>query len=185
MELPTPALATDLLLDQSRSLAQKLDEHRAALLALEASIEAQMAAMRTRESAEVRETTLSANDRLHVLTRLYEEQEALLADITASLGWEDDRPSIVKLAIHLEQVRGGEKIARTLLETRTAITELAAATREKSEELAYTLQYALHLGKELIQAVQAVHQPVPTSLYTPRGKTTIGGKTRPIVNRMG
>ncbi|MDZ4700595.1 MAG: flagellar export chaperone FlgN [Rhodothermales bacterium] len=185
MELPTPALATDTLLDQSRRLAGKLDEHRAALRALEASIEAQMAAMRTRESAEVRETTLSANDRLHALTRLYEEQEALMAGIAASLGWEDDRPSIVKLAAHLEQVRGGEETARALLETRTAITELAAVTREKSEELAYTLQYALHLGKELIQAVQAVHQPVPISLYTPRGKTTIGGKTRPIVNRMG
>ncbi len=185
MELPTPALATDTLLDQSRRLAEKLGEHREALRALEASIEAQMAAMRTRESAEVRETTLSANDRLHALTGLYEEQEALMAGIAASLGWEDDRPSIVKLAAHLEQVRGGEETARALLEARTAITDLAAVTREKSEELAYTLQYALHLGKELIQAVQAVHQPVPISLYTPRGKTTISGKTRPIVNRMG
>lgn len=184
METPHPPEAPSLP-EQARWLAEKLDEERSALQALEASIESQMVALRARESAEVRESTISANERLHVLTRLHEEQEAMLAGIAAAIGWEGQPATIRAVADHLEREIGDHETAQRLRASRTSLMELAAETKEKSEELAYTLQYALHLGKELIQTVQSVHQPEPVSLYTPRGKTTIGGKSRPIVNRMG
>ncbi len=172
-------------LEQARQLAATLDAKKHALTALSSSISAQMEALRTHESHDVRETTMSANEHLHVVTRLHEEQAALMAGLAATLSIDDERPSLSRMARHLEALEGGQETAQSLARDAEAIRQLATDTRSKSEELAYSLQYALHLGKELIQAVQAVNQPDAVSLYTPHGKTSIGASPRPFVNRMG
>jgi hypothetical protein len=185
MEPTNAGTADDAVLLQAQRIARLLADQKVALVALDASIQAQMAALKTRESAEIRDTTVSANEKLHGLGQLHEEQQALLAATAEVLGWTAEDLSISRLAETVESRQGGSTMARSLRQTHAELKALAAKTRERSEALAYTLHYAIHLGKELIQAIQSVHQPAPLDLYTPQGKTTIGSRTRPIVNRVG
>jgi hypothetical protein len=58
-------------------------------------------------------------------------------------------------------------------------------TREKSRQLAYSLQYALHLGHAIIEAVQGAGSPPPIQVYTAAGETRLPANRRVMINQVG
>jgi len=57
-------------------------------------------------------------------------------------------------------------------------------TRQRCESLEFSLKYAIQIGQELLELLQALDQPA-SRVYTPTGQTRQASPQRSVVNRLG
>ncbi len=59
------------------------------------------------------------------------------------------------------------------------------AGRQLCEQLDFALQYAVSLGREMLQAMQDLDRPPPPCVYTAKGYTSRAATPHSFVNKVG
>ena len=168
----------------AEELAAGLEQELDALEALRAAIERQISALYRQERETIEATTSQTSQHVHTLEHLRKERDARLAALEAFAGDEAIRSLRDALPILETRIDDAPLIER-LRTLGAAIPSAAESTRQACRQLAFSLQYALHLGHSIIEAVQGAGTPPPIQIYTAEGETRIPSNRRIMVNQVG
>ena len=100
----------------------------------------------------------------------------------------DASPWLFRLSLFIEKLEENpcdEDSLNTIKELSQRIPLEAQKIRENSKELAYSLQYALHLGHQMIEAIQGAVSYPPILIYTAEGSKKLSASKRMMVNKIG
>lgn len=165
------------------TLVATLDQERAALTALSQALADQLAALRERANERLADGADHASEATAELARLRlvrERQTRLTARV---LGVE--MPEGGALTPLVDALRERDPVgAERLRDARAAVRAEAQTADARSRELAYALDVAVRVGREILQAWQHVEAPTPTAAYTAAGRTADAPR-RPLVNQLG
>lgn len=171
--------------DAARDLIDGLYQEHKSIEALKKHVEAQLKALHNQERETVEETTQRASQEVNRLQKLRTSRDQALQEITPILGLENPAPSLSEVIAALQSELGDHELTEALRNLNNSIPEDALATRERCKELAYSLQYALHLGHELIGSIQGATVPPPVQVYTADGNKKLPTSRRMMVNKVG
>ena len=178
---PTPSQGPLALVDP---LLGTLQEELDALETLGAAFDAQLAAVRERhlEALEAAtERAQTATDVLDRLGRTRERQTRLLARVLrVPAGDPSLTPVIEALAAH----PGGAAVGSRLAEARARLRSRAEAAEQVRDELAFALEYALGLGRDLVEQLRGLGRPAGND-YTAGGGTARTATQRSLLNHLG
>lgn len=163
------------------TLLATLEQESSVLDSLADALGVQLAALRERRHEALQDGAERASAALAELDRLRqvrERQTRLLARVLGVLEDEHLDPLIDALA-----TRDAERAGR-LRRLRDDMRARARAADAQSDELAFALNVAVRLGRELLHAWQHVDAPAPSRLYTAAGHTA-APSPRPFVNHLG
>lgn len=139
----------------------------------------QLEALQTNQQEPLMDATDDASRAVSEMHRLRQVRERQIRLLARLLGLEE--PSAARLADALADRHPG--LADRL---QTALNSLRASvhtTRERSDELAFALHVATHIGREMLLAWQ--HMDAPTQGYTAGGTESNAALPRPLVNQFG
>ena len=165
-------------------LIETLRQEEAELTRLAAHFEHQLDAIRGQRQQEHEQAMDAASETIGTLgsLRARRERQARLLCRVLRLG--SDAATLQQLAAAIDSHPDTEPWGADLLEARAAVREQAKTTRRICEQLDFALQYAVGLGREMLQAMQDLHTP-PTSVYTATGHTSRAAAPRSLVNKVG
>lgn len=168
------------------TLLETLEEEHASLARMQDQFDRQLASIRERDQEGIEETAVRTSDEVNILARLKTTRDRQIRLIGRVLRLEGDVLSVKEITDALENAPATTEIGRRLSDLRMQIREQARLTQERCRDLEFALQYAVHLGRELLQAVQGIDTPGGGRHYTSRGSTveSTGGQ-RSLLNRMG
>jgi hypothetical protein len=164
------------------TLLATLEQESAVLGTLGDALGVQLAALRGREHDALQtgaERTSEAVAELDRLRLVRERQTRLLGRV---LGLETDDAALLPLADALAP-HDAEQASR-LRTLRDDVRARAETADAQSQELAFALNVAVRLGRQMLQAWQHVEAPLPSQHYTAAGRTT-PTPPRPFVNHLG
>ncbi|MEM1042291.1 MAG: flagellar export chaperone FlgN [Bacteroidota bacterium] len=161
------------------SLLKTLDQEGEAVERLAEALGEQLAALQTNHQETLMDATDEASravSEMHRLRQVRERQTRLLArllHVKASSSGE----LAEALATH------SQPLADRLRTAHEALRARVHATREQSDELAFALHVAAHIGREMLLAWQ--HAEAPSRVYTAGGTGSDVTPPRPFVNHLG
>lgn len=174
--MPSPA-------DLARPLVETLLAEEAALARMDALVTQQLDAVRARRperlDALAIETSNAAAE-MHRLRIQRERQSRLFARVLKLEG--DDVP-LEAIADALAGLDAG--IAATVRDARKRVRTLAARARRNTDTLAFALQYAASLSRDVIRVIQGAGDPALLRTYTRGGQRTAGTAQTSYLNQMG
>ena len=170
--------------DLTQALVNDLQKEEISIEILEKHLDGQLAALRSQERSSLEELTLQTSNEvnnLHILQNSKLEHIRLLSE---QLTPDATNASLDTIIAAMEQ-SFDDALVVSLKQLHARIPERAVAVREKSKELAYSLQYALHLGHQMIEAIQGATSSPPMLIYTAAGSKKISASKRMMVNKVG
>lgn len=167
------------------TLVTTLEAERESLTRLCGCFEAQLEALRTRAQDRMQEVTIEANEEVANLSRLRQTRERQTRLLGRMLQLDADNATLTELADTLVRLADGDDIGHHLLDVRTRVRAKAQETHERCQELEFALQYAVQLGREMMQAMQGLDTAPPTRVYTATGSAARTTSTRSLLNHVG
>lgn len=181
---PTPRAGGPLPL--AESLLKTLQEEQETLARLESLFAAHRDALRENRQDLLEEATNRTNDLVSALARLRQARDRQMRLLGRVLHVEGEAPSLVQIADAIRPHEGGEEAARQLLDQRRAIHAHAARAQQQCGELEFALNYAIDLGREMLQAIQGVDAATaPARVYTPKGASAQPSTQHSFLNTLG
>jgi hypothetical protein len=180
-----PIEAIHPLHDAARALIEGLNREHQSIEALRGQVELQLEALHRHERETIEESTQSASQEVNTLQKLRTERDQIVRQVHLILGTDAPDVSLAKLIETLELELGDGNLVEELKALHTTLPTEAAATRERCRELAFSLQYALHFGHDLIEAIQRASAPPPVQVYTAEGSQKLPSSRRMMVNKIG
>lgn len=179
MSTPTPTGPLAIAQTLQQTLAAETD----ALQMLHDVLVRHLDAVRTRQTAQMEEASDATHEAMASLqgARLARERQMRL--LARVLALDEDAP-LPALAEALQAQPEGAATARTLLDCRTCLRALADATRQRSDELEFTLDYALRLSREMLLAAQGLQAPPPAGMYDATGHS-MSSAAASMLNKLG
>jgi len=163
------------------TLRQEADEMKR----LKTHFERQLEAVRTQRLDEHEQALHEAGETVGTLGRLHIQRTRKMRLLGRVLKVEGEDVTLQQLlaALGAHPELGASEAA--LQEARAAAQAQASQAREACEHLDFALQYAVGLGREMLQAIQALDRPPPASVYTARGDTSRAAAPSSLVNKVG
>lgn len=169
----------------AQQLAEGLQHERAALGLIKSHLDRQLQALRQQDREVVEDTTLNTSQKVNSLQQLRNERDEIVKSMARILNLKEEKtrlqPLIIALATELKDKELKAKLATLAAE----LPEEAASIKDSCKELAYSLQYALHLGQSLIEAIHGATSPTPVQIYTAKGNKELATNRRMMVNKVG
>lgn len=165
------------------TLLATLEQESAVLDTLADALGVQLAALRERRHEELQNGAERASAAVAEMDRLRQVRERQARLLGRVLDVDTQNDGGLDALIGALAARDAERAGR-LRRLRDDLRERAQAADAQSEELAFALNVAVRIGRELLHAWQHVDAPVPSQLYTAAGRTT-ATPSRPFVNHLG
>ena len=167
------------------SLLDTLQQELECLVRLYGHFDLQIEAIRRRNNKLIDDATHSTNDEVNVLARLKQARDRQQRLLGRVLRVEGDHASVSELASRLALAEETSEVASKITELVAKIKQQAQFTQARCRDLEFTLQYAVHLSRELLTAIQGIDQPSGGRHYTAKGSTVESKGTRSLLNRVG
>jgi len=167
------------------SLHETLQQELECLVRLYGHFDLQIEAIRRRNNKLIDDTTHDTNEEVNLLARLKQARDRQQRLLGRVLRIEGDHASVSELAARLALGQETREIASKVTELVAKIKQQAHFTQARCRDLEFTLQYAVHLSRELLQAIQGIDQPAGGRHYTAKGSTVESTGTRSLLNRVG
>ncbi len=167
-----------------QQLIGTLHQELALFAELEQCLETQLDALRQHNVEALEEAAMATSNRLTRLERLEQtrlRQGRLLRRILKL----EPSASGEQLLTALAALPEGASTTQTLRQLQQALQTQQERTRRQCETLEFALQYAIHIGQELLEFLQELEQPATARVYTPTGRTTPASPQRSVVNQVG
>lgn len=170
----------------AKALLETLEQEQEGLVQLHDQFGRQLQALRDQQATQLQHITLQISEQTSRLGRLHQMRERQMRLLGRLLGAEAGEPlSLETLAERLYPFVGSPETSRRLLEARANVIEEAERAQQRREELAFAVEYALKLGREMLHVLQDLNVPPPTRLYNAHGGTAENANPRSFVNKMG
>lgn len=168
------------------TLLETLEEEFASLARMQDQFDRQIAAVRDHDQEGVEETAIRTSDEVNILTRLKQTRDRQTRLLGRVLRLEGDVISMTEISNALLSGAATADVGARVAELREKVRDQAQLTQERCRDLEFALQYAVHLGRELLQAVQGIDTPAGGRHYTSSG-STVESKSgqRSLLNRVG
>lgn len=168
------------------SFLDTLEEEHASLLRMHDHFERQIEAVRDRDHERIEAAALQTSDEVNVLARLKQTRNRQIRLLGRVMRLEEREVSIREVAEALEREGDGDAIGIRILDLREKIRAQALLTQERCRDLEFALEYSVHLGHELLEAITGTDDPSGGRHYTSDGGAVESspGK-RSILNRVG
>ena len=151
---------------------------------LEKHLDGQLAALRSQERGILEDLTIDTSNEVSKLHNLQSNKQEHIQHLCEHLTPGASKASLDSLINTLDE-SFDDSLIESLKLLQQRIPEQAKTIREKSKELAYSLQYALHLGHQMIEAIQGATSSPPMLIYTAAGSKKISANKRMMVNKVG
>ncbi len=171
--------------DLALKLADGLKKEREAIDSIKQSVDLQLHALRTQNREQVEETTLQTSLQVNTLQKLRNDREQIVVEMADLLNVPEERTRLNMLVIALASELTDKELKTELAALAAELPEEAAAAKDSCKELAYSLQYALHLGQSMIEAIHGTTVPAPVQVYTAKGNKELSSNHRMMVNEIG
>lgn len=168
-----------------RTLIETLRQEQAELHKLEAQFGRQLKALQEQQPEQQEHAMHEASKTVGTLDQLRTKRERQMRLLGRVLKIEGEQTPLRQLAAAVDSHSETEPLGGDLLEARAAVVEQAQKTRLLCEQLDFALQYAVSLGREMLQAMQDLDTPPPPCVYTARGHTSRVSRPSSFVNRVG
>ncbi|MFQ5572115.1 MAG: flagellar export chaperone FlgN [Rhodothermales bacterium] len=168
-----------------QSLIETLQQEQAALNALGMQFGRQLDALREQQQEEHERAMHEANHSVNALGRLRTKRERQMRLLGRVMKMDGEDASLQQLAAAMDAHADTDSLGQRLLEARAAVHDQAQKTRHICEQLDFALQYAVSLGREMLQVIQNLDVPPPPCVYTSTGTTSRSTTGRSLVNRVG
>lgn len=182
MSVDIKTIAVDEL---AEALITTLSNQEQSMAALKTHIEEQLIALRSQDRSALENLTAETSGIVSSIHQLQTQRDDNLQQLATSMGIELDSISIEPVIKKLEEYPCDEEHLKTIKELSQRIPLEAHSIRESSKELAYSLQYALHLGHQMIEAIQGAVSYPPILIYTAEGSKKLSASKRMMVNKIG
>lgn len=151
-------------------LLETLEQEQEGLVRLRDQFGQQLQALRDQQAAQLQRVTRRVGEETNLLDHLRRVREQQMRRLGRALGNEaGDVLSLKDLAERLSGISGGSGLSQRLLEARAGIIEEAERAQQRREELAFAVEYAVKLGREMLHVLKNLDVPPPTRLYTADG----------------
>jgi hypothetical protein len=168
------------------SLLETLEEEHGSLLRMHRQFDQQLAAIRSQDHELIESAALITNDEVNILARLKQKRDRQIRLLGRVLRLEGETVSIKDVAAAFLLSSDTAGVGTDILELRERIRAQALRTQERCRDLEFALDYSVHLGRELLQALQGIEAPAGGRHYTSKGGTVESTPgTRSFVNRIG
>ncbi len=165
-------------------LIETLRQEEAELIQLATHFEHQLDALREQRQEDHEQAMHAASETIGTLGQLRARRERQTRLVSRVLRLDGDDVTLQQLAAAIDSHPATGSWGADLLEARAAVRDQAKTTRRMCEQLDFALQYAVGLGREMLQAMQDLNRP-PTSVYTATGHTSRAAVPRSLVNKVG
>lgn len=178
-------LAPNTIEEFTQTLITNLTHQEQGMADLKTHIEEQLNALRSQERSTLETLTAETSSIISSLQTLQIEKEKHLTSFSKILELDPSNSSLESIIKSLERHAIEEGQVELLKQLNTTIPLTAQAIKERSKELAYSLQYALHLGHQMIEAIQGAVSYPPILVYTAEGNKKLSASKRMMVNKVG
>lgn len=166
------------------TVLDSLGRERDALEALQGGLDAQLEALRAQDRAALDAATQDVNETSARLERCRQARLRQMRLLTRVLGL-DAEATLGDCADALAARPGAAEHGHGLAALRADIRERAGTIQRRCEEIEFALQYAVQLGRDMLQTLQALDAPAPSRGYTATGAATTAPTHRSFLNRVG
>ncbi len=173
------------LVELAQKLADGLQGEREAIDGIRIQVDLQLQALRDQDRTRVEDTTLMTSQGVNSLQKLRNSRDEVVGEMASLLNLEPDNTRLTPLFIALASEIEDKSLKSRLAALAAELPEEAALAKDSCRELAYSLQYALHLGQSIIQAVHGAGSPPPVQIYTATGNKELSSSRRMMVNKVG
>lgn len=168
------------------SLVETLEEERASLTRMHDQFDRQIAAIRDRDDEEIERVTLRTNDEVNILARLKQARDRQIRLLGRILRIEGEVTSLRDISDALMRSADTASVGERVAHLREQVRGQAQATQERCRDLEFAIQYAVHLGRELLQAVQGIDTAAGGKHYTSKGGMVESqSSNRSFLNKIG
>lgn len=174
------------LLSLAEAFLDTLEEEHTALLRMHDHFEKQLEAVRRRDHDLIESAAVQTSDEVNVLARLRQIRSRQIRLLGRILRLESGSASIGEIAAALEKDGSTTDIGSRIMHMRETVRTQASQTQERCRDLEFALDYSIHLGHELLEAITGANESGGGRHYTPDGGTveSTSGK-RSFLNRVG
>jgi hypothetical protein len=183
--METPNTANSGLSSLAENVLKALKNERSALTVMSERFSEQMDALHSRKPDALEDATLAINQEVSSLERLRNQRERQLRLLGKLLLPEADTPTFGQIARTLGATGNLEDLSRQLSEVQGQIRSEAQEAARRCQRLEFALQYAITLGRRMLQAVRDFDETPPNRVYTAEGQATHTTTPRALVNRVG
>lgn len=168
------------------SLLETLQEERAALERLRGHFDRHIEAVRTRDRQLIDDAASGVSEDIHELAGLKQSRDRKVRLLGRVLQLDGESAGIEEISEALSAAAHTEVIARQLSVERERIRNEAALAQKRCRDLEFALEYAVRLGRELLQTIHGLDGPAGIRVYTPHGGAVESTSSpRSFVNRIG
>ncbi|MEX0600252.1 MAG: hypothetical protein WD021_09610 [Rhodothermales bacterium] len=167
------------------SLVDTLQEEYDSLVRLRGHFDAHILALRQREKSGITDATHETNDEISRLAGLKHQRDRKLRLLGRVLRVEGDPATIEDVTQILSGSEETAEDARSIERLRTNIRREAERTQRRCRDLEFALEYAVLLGRDLLQVLQGMAPTGATKVYTPKGGAVESSGSAAFVNRIG
>ena len=168
----------------TQALVEALQKEESSIKLLEKHLDGQLAALRSQERNTLEDLTIDTSNEVSTLHNLQSDKQEQIQRLSEQITPGARKISLDTLISTLDE-SFEDSVLESLKQLHHRIPEQARTIREKSKELAYSLQYALHLGHQMIEAIQGATSSPPMLIYTAAGSKKISASKRMMVNKVG
>ena len=148
---------------------------------LHTAITHQLDALRARDQQAIEDTTDAASQAVHDLGQLRQVGERQSRLVGRVLGLSNaDRAALAAALAERDPA-----LSRQLRAALDGLREHVEDAQARSQELAFALQIAVHIGQELLLTWQQLDAPAPSRVYTANGGPSQATPPRSFVNHVG
>lgn len=173
------------LTELAQELAAGLQEERSAIGDIKIYVDRQLQALKKQDRNAVEEATLMTSQEVNTLYKLRNQREDIVQKMAGLLKIKQEKPKLKSLVIALASEIKDRDVKSQLATLAAELPEEASMAKDSCKELAYSLQYALHLGQNLIEAIHGSTTPAPVKVYTAAGNKELSSNHRMMVNKVG
>lgn len=155
------------------------------LTRLSQTFELQIEALRSREHDLLEQATLQANDEIANLARLRQTHERQMRLLSRTIGIDAEKATLEAMIERMEKSESSGGLAERLRASRASLRSRAGDAQNRCRELEEALQFAVQIGRELMQALQGLDMPPGSAVYTAQGSARQTTTPRPLLNQMG
>ncbi len=166
------------------SLIATLQDEYESLVRLRGHFDDHILALRQREKDGIDEATHRTHDEINVLANLKNQRDRKMRLLRRVLRLEGEQSTIEDVCGRLDAEETAAEGTAEIRRLRREIRAEAVRTRKRCRDLEFALEYAVHLGRDLLQALQGTSPAVATKVYTPKGGA-IESAGNSFVNKVG
>lgn len=167
------------------ALLETLEEEHEALARLGDHFDAHILALRERRHDQLDEATNRTNDEINTLAKLKQTRDRKMRLLGRVLQIDSAPAGMDDVSAALRGDTATVSVAEEIRAARERIRQQALRTQKRCRDLEFALEYAVHLGRELLQTVQGIDSSGTGKVYTSRGGAVESNPHRSFVNRTG